>query len=93
MRYTVSIYRPGYLSEGEPYITESLDDAIHVFASEIRNTVDSIADDAEFLEADTALHTADVDVKAREALTSGRGFYYDAAGYRHALEPYPLYPL
>lgn len=89
MRYVISIYRPGYLSEGEPYATESLDDAISVLVSEIRNTVDSIADDAEFLAADTELHVADVDGKARDALNAGYAYYYDAAGYRHALEVFP----
>lgn len=44
MRYVITIYRPGYLSEGEPYVTNSLED------------------DGEFLDADTALHVADIDV-------------------------------
>lgn len=87
MTYVVSIYRLGYLPEGEPYATESLDDAIGVLVSEIRNTVDSIEDDSEFLAADTELHVADVDGKARDALRAGHVlYYYDAAGYRHALE-------
>lgn len=90
-RYVVSVYRPGYLSEGEPYVTESLEDAIGVLVSEIRDTIDSIEDDAEFLAADTALHTANLDAKAREALTrpGGYGYTYDVAGYRHAIEPCP----
>lgn len=88
-RYVVSIYHPGYLSEGEPYVTESLEDAIGVLVSEIRDTIDSIEDDAEFLAADTELHVADVDGKARDALNAGYPYYYDAAGYRHALELFP----
>lgn len=89
MRYVVSIYRIGYLPEGEPYCTENLSDALAVLVSEVRNTVDSIADDGEFLAADTALHVADVNTKAREALNAGYPYYYDAAGYRHALEVFP----
>lgn len=88
-RYVISIYRPGYLSEGEPYCTESLSDALSVLRSEIRNTIDAIADDSEFLAADTALHVADVDAKARDALNAGYAYYYDVAGYRHAIEPCP----
>lgn len=90
MTYVVSIYRPGFLPEGEPYETESLSDALSVFVSEVRNTVDSIEDDGEFLAADTALHVADIDTKARDALNAGYPYYYDVAGYRHALEIYPL---
>jgi len=85
-RYVVSIYRIGYLPEGEPYCTENLSDALSVLKSEIRNTIDSIEDDSEFLAADTELHVADVDGKARDALNAGYAYYYDAAGYRHALE-------
>jgi hypothetical protein len=87
MTYVISIYRVGYLPEGEPYATESLDDALSVLKSEIRNTIDSIADDGEFLAADTELHAADIDAKARDALKIGNVlYYYDVAGYRHALE-------
>lgn len=87
MTYTVSIYRVGYLPEGEPYCTENLSDAIDVLRSEIRNTIDSIEDDSAFLAADTALHVADIDTKARDAFKAGHVlYYYDAAGYRHALE-------
>lgn len=92
MTYVISIYRVGYLPEGEPYATESLSDALSVFRSEIRNTIDSIEDDADFLAADTALHTANVDAKAREALGIVGAYYYDAAGYRHAVEVYSLIP-
>lgn len=88
--YVISIYRPGYLSEGEPYCTSSLDSAVQVLVSEVRETIDSIADDGEFLDAATALHVADVDTKARKALQAGHSYYYDAAGYRHAVEIYPL---
>lgn len=89
-RYVVSIYRPGYLSEGEPYITENRDDAVSVLVSEIRETVDGIQDDGEFLDADTLLHLADVPARAREALTLDGCYYYDAAGYRHAIEAYAV---
>lgn len=87
-RYVVSVYRPGYLSEGEPYVTESLEDALNVLVSEIRDTIDAIEDDGEFLEADAALHVAGVRVKAAEALQVVGAYYYDAAGYRHAIESY-----
>lgn len=89
MTYVVSIYQPGFLPQGEPYATESLDDALSVFKSEIRNTIDAIEDDAEFLAADTELHAADVDAKARDALNAGYAYYCDVAGYRHALEVFP----
>lgn len=89
MTYVVSIYRPGFLPQGEPYETESLDDAISVFVSEVRNTVDSILTGWEFLAAVTELDAADVDAKARDALNAGYAYYYDVAGYRHAIEPCP----
>lgn len=91
MTYVISIYQLGYLPEGEPYATESLDDALNVLRSEIRNTIDAIEDDGEFLDADTALHVADVDGKARESMRIGQayaGYYYDVAGYRHSLAAY-----
>lgn len=89
-RYVVSIYRPGYLSDGEPYFTDNLVSAIGVLVSEIRETIDGIEDDGEFLKADTALHVADVPGKAREALTLDGCYYYDVAGYRHSIETYTL---
>lgn len=89
MTYVVSIYQLGFLAHGEPYETESLSDALSVLKSEIRNTIDSIADDSEFLAADTALRVADIDTKARDALNAGYPYYYDVAGYRHALEIFP----
>lgn len=89
-RYIVSVYRPGYLSEGEPYVTESFEDALNVLRSEIRETIDGIEDDSAFLAADTALHVADVPTKAREALALWGRYYYDVAGYRHAAETYVL---
>ena len=89
-RYVVSVYRTGYLPEGEPYVTDDLASAIGVLVSEIRETIDGIANDGEFLNADTALHVADVPAKAREALTLEGFYYYDAAGYRHAIEEYTL---
>lgn len=85
-RYVISIYRPGYLSEGEPYITDDKVGAVNVLVSEIRETIDGIEDDGEFPEADTALHRANVPDAAREALTLDGCFYYDVAGYRHAIE-------
>lgn len=87
-RYVVSVYRLGYLSEGEPYFTEDMSGAIGVLVSEIRDTIDAIEDDGEFLEADTALHVAGVPTKAAEAIIREGCYYYDAAGYRHAIESY-----
>lgn len=87
-RYVVSVYRPGYLSEGEPYVTEYIARAISVLVAEIRETIDGIEDDGEFLEADTALHVAGVPTKAAEAIIREGCYYYDAAGYRHAIETY-----
>lgn len=92
-RYVVSVYRPGYLPVGESYFTDNLVSAIGVLVSEIRDTIDGIADDGEFLEADTALHVADVPSAAREAMRIGgnyAGYCYDVAGYRHAIEAYGL---
>lgn len=89
-RYVVSIYRPGYLSEGEPYITDDRVGAVNVLVSEIRETIDGIEDDGEYLKADTALHRANVPDAAREALTLAGCYYYDVAGYRHAIEAYAL---
>lgn len=86
MRYIVSVYKPGYLPENEPYTTESIDNAIRILMAEIRATIDAIEDDGEYLDADTALHVVAVDVKAREALAAHGVYYYDAAGYRHAVE-------
>lgn len=87
-KYVVSTYIPGYLPESEPYSTNDIDDAINVLISEIRNTIDAIADDGEFLAADTALHTAGIDAKARDALKLTGVYFYDTAGYRHAIEAY-----
>lgn len=90
VHYVVSVYRPGYLPVGDPYTTTDRDGAIGVLGSEIRDTIDAIADDGEFLEADTALHVADVPGKAREALTLEGCYYYDVAEYRHSIEEYAL---
>lgn len=86
MAYVITTYLPGYLPENEPYTTESIDNAIRILMSEIRHTIDAIEDDGEYLEADTALHIAAVDTKAREALAAHGVYYYDTAGYRHAVE-------
>jgi hypothetical protein len=88
MAYVISTYRPGYLPENEPHTTESIDNAIRILISEISATIDIIEDDGEFLDADTALHVASVDTKARAALTVNGAYYYDVAGYRHAVETY-----
>lgn len=90
VQYVVSVYRPGYLPVGDPYTTTDREGAINVLVSEIRDTIDALDDDGEFLEADTALHVADVPSKAREALTLEGCYYYDVAGYRHAIEEYVL---